>query len=100
MDLRLPPEFEHLVPKKCETPGRAPRRIRYARADGEAEGAPPVPASAEGAPVTLTLTTTPTPTLTLTLTLALALTLTRLERICTARQLLAYAAWVRVRVRP
>ena len=50
MDLRLPPEFEHLVPKKCETPGRAPRRIRYARADGEAEGAPPVPASAEGAP--------------------------------------------------
>ena len=50
MDLRLPPEFEHLVPKKCETPGRAPRRIRYARADGEAEGAPPVHASAEGAP--------------------------------------------------
>ena len=50
MDLRLPPEFEHLVPKKCETPGRAPRRIRYARADGDAEGAPPVPASAEGAP--------------------------------------------------
>ena len=37
IDLRLPPEFEKLVPKKCETPGRAPRRIRYARADQDGD---------------------------------------------------------------